>query len=93
MGYMPENIYWDARVDELCRKDGGITIFETIDLPTAQYEGHLQGGELWLPRTLGPEAKRSDPLYARSNRTMLLTGNPEVARWTDDFWGRTSTTR
>ncbi len=80
--YTLENSYWDARVDELCKKDGGITVFETIEFPTAQYERHLQHGELWLPRTYGPEARRSDSLYARGYHTMLRVGNPEVSRWT-----------
>jgi hypothetical protein len=80
MGSMRENAYWDTKVEEWCQKDGGITIFEAIELPTAEYERHLQGGELWLPRTLGPEAKRSDPLYGRSTISVLKTGNPEVYR-------------
>jgi hypothetical protein len=81
-GYSPQNSYWDARVDELCKKDGGVTVFEAIELPTAQYERHLQHSELWLPRTYGLEARRSDALYARYHNTMLTTGNPEVSRST-----------
>jgi hypothetical protein len=82
-GYLPgENVYWDARVDELCQKDGGITIFETVELPTAEYERYLRGGELWLPSAFGPNATRPDPIYARRTLTSLRTGNPHVTKST-----------
>lgn len=83
-GYLPGEItYWDARVDELCRKDGGVTIFETVELPTAEYERYLRrGGELWLPSVFGPNGKRADPMYVRRTLTSLRIGNPHVTRST-----------
>lgn len=82
-GYIPGEIgYWDARVDELCQKDGGATIFETVELPTAEYERYLQRGELRFPSAVGPNATRPDPIYARYTWTSLRIGNPHVTRST-----------
>jgi hypothetical protein len=82
-GYVPGEIgYWDARVDELCQKDGGVTIFEAIELPTAEYERYLRRGELWLPSVFGPNGMRPDPIYARRTLTSLRIGNPHVTKST-----------
>jgi len=67
-------------VDELCEKDGGVTIFATIELSTAEYETYLIRGELSLPRTYGSETKMNKPIYARGFSTKLYSGNPTIYR-------------
>jgi len=70
----------DSRVDELCKKDGGTTIFETMELPTAEYEQLLIGGNLWFPRTYGTTAKLEKPIYASFFAIKLHSGNPDIYR-------------
>jgi hypothetical protein len=70
----------DSRVDELCKKDGGTTIFETLELPTAEYEQLLIGGNLWFPRTYGTSAKLDKPIYVRFFAIKLQSGNPDIYR-------------
>lgn len=71
---------WDSRVDELCKKDGGTTIFETMELSTAEYERYLIRGDLRLPRSYGTKTKLDKPIYTRFFATKLYGGNPEIYR-------------
>lgn len=32
-----KTLYWDAKVREMCAKDGGITVYETVDLPPDRF--------------------------------------------------------
>lgn len=81
IGYVPAvNYQSDSRVDELCKKDGGTEIFETLELPTEEYERNLIGGELWLPRTNGSSTKLEKPIYVRGTALNLQAGNPAIYR-------------
>ncbi|MDP2810698.1 MAG: hypothetical protein Q8O34_11170 [Rhodocyclaceae bacterium] len=70
-------MYYDAKVRELCAKDGGVRVYETVKLPAERFE---KGGmvNFWQPtdgeNALGPEYvfKREMTYYRR--------GNPELFR-------------
>ncbi len=80
MGYVPgQQSYWDARVREMCEKDGGVTIFESIGVSAAQ--------ATTLPR-IGPyisipprKSVKSDALaFWDESVTVFHDGNPRVWR-------------
>ena len=79
-GYVPgAKSYWDARVDELCAKDGGVKIFEKLHVTKTDIDnlGRV-GGEIAIPikRLANPNA----PVYAINQITHIRDNNPEVWR-------------
>ncbi len=42
----PSQILADAKVRELCEKDGGITVYETVKLPADRFDKY---GQVWVP--------------------------------------------
>lgn len=82
-GYVPgRQAYWDARVTELCSKDGGVTVYQKVRLTPEQLSRGV------LPTTADgrisvaikalshPEA----PVYAVDKITMINERNPRVTR-------------
>lgn len=70
--------YWDYRVREMCAKDGGVKVFETVKLPSEKFN---EWGQInfYRPtqgeRSLGPEyVFLSDVYHYRKS-------NPQVARY------------
>lgn len=53
-----KKMYWDAQVRELCAKDGGVRVYETVELPAEKFN---QWGQINFEKptqgenTLGPE--------------------------------------
>lgn len=68
-----KKMYWDAQVRELCAKDGGIKVYETVELPAEMFNKwgqinfirHSQG-----ENSLGPE-------YLVKDETRFLRGENE----------------
>ncbi len=72
-------IYWDAKVRELCANDGGIKVFESVELPKEQYERLLnQFGQLSPP--LESRAPADAPIVRRNASSYIRQGNPEIRR-------------
>lgn len=82
-GYVPgRQTYWDAKVKELCARDGGVTVYQKVRLTREQL------GKGVLPTTADgrigvaikalthPEA----PVYAVDKITTLNERNPRVTR-------------
>jgi hypothetical protein len=83
IGYVPgRQTYWDARVQEMCAKDGGVTIYERVRISKGDLDRRI------LPITkdgkigVAPEqlAHPSAPVYARNKTAVLREGNPGVWR-------------
>ena len=74
--------YWDHQVDKLCEKDGGVTIFEKLEIRKSDYPSMklTSKGKLILP----PKGKESQgsPFYQESSIDYLRKGSPEVWRYT-----------
>ena len=73
--------YWDHRVRELCKKDGGVTVFEQleiakVDYPTLKYSSF---GAVIFPSERN--AKPSDPFITEFNSKSLHEGFPDVIRF------------
>ena len=80
MGYVPgRQTYWDAKVRELCAKDGGVKIFEQIVVSPSQAARLSRVGGFF---GVAPEelTKPEDPAFTRLKQTVLREGNPSVIR-------------
>lgn len=80
MGYVPGGkIYWDSRVDELCRKDGGVTVYETVTLRKSDYERLSQ--LLSVEVTSSTRSTNSArPYIVHVTQTTIRERDPEVGR-------------
>jgi hypothetical protein len=70
---------WDAKVKELCQRDGGVTVFERVRLSKDEAR-HITGpaGGLVVP---GKDAATAGRLYvSETTRIGLNDGNPAVFR-------------
>jgi len=72
-----KKMYWDAKVRELCAKDGGIDVYEKVELPADVYEQYVN--ENWiLPDKTDVEPK--DEYYVEWKLFYYHKGNPQVSR-------------
>jgi hypothetical protein len=79
-GYTPgAKSYWDQRVNDMCAKDGGVTIYERIPIPKAQFEKlpRVGGHAAIPPRT---DAKADDLVFWDEFSTDIRDANPRVWR-------------
>lgn len=70
-----KKLYWDAKVRELCAKDGGVKVYETVELPQEMFDKY---GNLNLPPkdNIGPK----DQYCYEWNTHSFRKGNPEIWR-------------
>lgn len=77
--YEGRKAYWDAKVREMCEKDGGVNIIETLRISKA--DSNLLGridGRIDVP--VKELAKPNSPAYAELRITNIRKGNPAVTR-------------
>jgi hypothetical protein len=69
--------YYDQEVRELCAKDGGVRVYETMKLPAPQYEELKR-----LNFILSGKLHRSiiDEFYLKTEHQFLKEGNPKILR-------------
>lgn len=80
MGYVPgEQSYWDAQVREMCEKDGGVTVYEIVELSEAEYRnlGGVKGG---LPLPHASNKGSDHPYFYEMFDTNIRESNPAVVR-------------
>jgi hypothetical protein len=65
----------DARVRELCAKDGGIKVYETVKLPAERFD---KWGNVRLPEKT--EAKATDAFYYQTDTTYVRQGDPTIVQ-------------
>ena len=77
--YEGRKAYWDAKVREMCEKDGGVRILERVRISKADVEvlGH-NNGKISVP--IKEAAPRNAPVYSEMKTTHLREWNPEVWR-------------
>lgn len=71
-----KKMYWDAKVRKMCAKDGGVKVYETVELPEKMLD--------WAGRIKIPDkskAKASDEFYKDREITYYHRDNPQVTRW------------
>jgi hypothetical protein len=72
MGWVPgRQSYWDAKVKEMCNKDGGVTIYERVSVPKIDLErGVLPvGADGQIGISLGALAHPDAPIYWEPTET------------------------
>lgn len=70
--------YWDYRVKELCEKDGGVTVYETVELTQEEYMRNKgKNGFISVPSEKSNNNQKFD-FFQKRNRTMLKKSDPAV---------------
>jgi hypothetical protein len=67
--------YYDRQVRELCAKDGGVRVYETVRLPAEKFN---QWGNVGIPDK--QNAKPTDAYYFESEYHYFRQGNPDLLR-------------
>lgn len=77
----PSQMYWDHKVKELCEKDGGVTVYEKVEILKKDYPNLklTTSGAVILPSA--DHAKSDDPFFTKSNTIVLHDGSPEVFKF------------
>ena len=66
----------DQKVKELCAKDGGVKVYETVKLPAERFD---EFGQFRVSDKL--YAKPSDEYYSKWEFDILKQGNPQLGRY------------
>jgi len=70
----PSQVYWDNKVKEMCEKDGGVTVYETVGLTKEERK-------LLRIRDMS-HATPQDIYYSEFNSKTIESGNPAVYKTT-----------
>ncbi len=71
------NMWLDHQVRDMCAKDGGVKVYETVELTPDLLDW---AGRIWIP--FREEAKKTDKYYMEMEKYYFLKGNPRVMRST-----------
>lgn len=77
---IPSQMYWDAKVKALCEKDGGITIYRTVEIKKSayklikEYDGSVRAPEIKYIN------KNIDIFYSVTKTDVINENNPVVYR-------------
>lgn len=72
--------YWDREVRKLCEIDGGVQIYEKVELSVGEYPDLINDrGILRIP--FKSHAKKDDPFFRESNTDILRSRSPKVYRY------------
>ena len=86
-GYVPgAKSHWDSKVREMCKKDGGVTIYQQVHVSKDEISRHVlptSAGRLSVTtkRLAHPDA----PVYAIDKIATIREGNPIVRRIETDI--------
>ncbi len=76
--YEARKAYWDYQVREMCAKDGGIKIYETVNLPPEKFN---EWGQVNFYRPTQKEQALGSEYQFKENITALKTGDLELLRY------------
>jgi hypothetical protein len=73
--YVPgAKAYWDAKVNELCEKDGGVTVYERVKIT------RKEANTLWGTPLPTAGTRRDQPYFWEASETVIRDSNPRVVR-------------
>ena len=75
-----KKMYWDAKVRELCAKDGGVKVYETVTLPAEMFD--KWGMANFYRPTQGENALGTDYLF-KNETSFIRNDNPKI--WRDQY--------
>lgn len=77
--YEGRKAYWDYRVTKMCEEDGGVTVFEKVELEKNKHSNLIsRGGSVIIP--IFSNAKIDDPYYIVFSESILRKKNPKVRK-------------
>lgn len=76
--YEGRKAYWDYRVKEMCERDGGIKVYDTVTLPVDKF--NEWGQPNFYKPDEGDNALGREYIF-RSKVSFYRKGNPQVARY------------
>ena len=72
--------YWDHKVRQWCEKDGGVTVYEKVELTREEYKKNDgKGGAIVVPSGKSPTADKHDYVWFSSEK-IINGANPKVRR-------------
>lgn len=75
-----KKMYWDAKVRELCAKDGGVKVYETVELPADQFD---KWGRVLLYQPTKRENALGNNYLFKSDTEFIRKNNPKI--WRDQY--------
>ena len=72
-----KKMYWDAKVRELCAQDGGIRVYETVELPAEMFDRYAKRNWILPDKS---QAKSSDEYYYEDEVIYYRKDDPQVTR-------------
>ncbi|MCU7837984.1 MAG: hypothetical protein KZQ94_01245 [Candidatus Thiodiazotropha sp. (ex Troendleina suluensis)] len=79
-GFWPfagKKMYYDAQVMAMCEKDGGVTVYETVELPAEKFDKwgnvNLTGEEY---------TKQSEEYFSTASEILIREDDPKIIRFT-----------
>ena len=76
--YEGRKAYWDHKVNEMCEKDGGMRVYETVTLNDSEYSAYInQFGNFVIPRANNGE---NTSIISRDTSIYIHRNSPEVRR-------------
>jgi len=80
MGYVPgQQSYWDAQINEMCERDGGVTIYERVKI-SKKDSVFLWGQGLPLPTE---NTRKDSPYFWEMTEKKIHDSYPKVVRAED----------
>lgn len=71
--------YWNHKVTEMCEKDGGVKVYEHIELSRREYPTLISSsGNVIIPNL--SNAKPNDPYYVTFSEIIIREKNPKVRK-------------
>lgn len=70
------NMWLDQQVREMCAKDGGVKVYEPVELTPDLID---KAGRIWIPYK--GMAKPLDKYYVETDEYYFRKGQPQVSRW------------
>lgn len=78
--------YWDYRIREMCKRDGGLHLFESITISHDEFLAWGgQDGVPGVPIPLGNKTRIDIPIFERSEFTMIHQSQPHAWRSTSEY--------
>lgn len=71
-----KKLYWDAKVREMCAIDGGVMVFETVELPGEMFD---RWGNVGLKNK--NYAEPIDKFYYESDQFIIRGGDPQITKY------------
>jgi len=72
--------YWDNKVREWCEKDGGVTVFEKVELTQGEYKKFVTGNNKYPVFPTESMAKDDDSFYLSYRTSVINDSYPRVDR-------------